>query len=72
MKLFQNYFFSFWRESAREGIKASDTPIVDCEQLYFKITASGFVDQPVREAETQELDNGLLVAMEEFSQSAVS
>lgn len=44
MKLLQNYFFSHWRETARDGIKAAGTPIVDCEQLYHKVTATGHVE----------------------------
>jgi len=66
MKLFQNYFFSYWRESARETIKTSDQPIINCEQLYFRINASGFVDQPNNQ-EIHEAENGLMSAMEDFS-----
>lgn len=65
MKLLQNYFFGFWRESARESIKAAGTPIVDCEQLYFKVTATGHAEQIMRDLETQELEGGLLSALED-------
>ena len=65
MKLMQNYFFSFWKEPAREGIKATGTPIVDCEQLYFKLSATGHAEQSVRDIDTQELEGGLLSAFDD-------
>lgn len=72
MKLMQHYFFTHWRETAREGIRG--TPITMAEQLYYCLSATGAVDAPKELlVETQEREvDGLMSALDDFSQSALS
>lgn len=51
MKLFNFYFFNYWREQTKEYVRQMPTPIISADQLYFFMEGSGHVEQPVNAVE---------------------